>query len=52
MKKEKKLKIITLSLELLKDVVLQAPVHIGDVVIADVCGCGVDIIATKEITKA
>lgn len=40
------------SLELLKNVVLQAPVHIGDVVIADVCGCGVDIIATKEITKA
>ncbi|MBQ4273292.1 MAG: DUF1667 domain-containing protein, partial [Clostridia bacterium] len=25
--------------------------HIGDVVIADVCGCGVDIIATKEIAK-
>ncbi len=38
-------------LEQLKKVVLQAPVHIGDVVIANVCGCGVDVIATKEIEK-
>lgn len=39
------------SLQTLKTVVLQAPVHIGDVVVANVCGCGVDIIATKEIQK-
>lgn len=39
------------SLQTLKIVVLQAPVHIGDVVVANVCGCGVDIIATKEIQK-
>ncbi len=39
------------SLEVLKSVVLQAPVHIGDVVVANVCGCGVDIIATREISK-
>lgn len=25
------------------------PIHIGDVVIADVCGTGVDIISTQEI---
>lgn len=37
------------SLELLKGVKLTAPVHIGDVVIANVCGCGVDFIATKNI---
>lgn len=39
------------SLQTLKTVVLQAPVHIGDVVVANVCDCGVDIIATKEIQK-
>lgn len=37
------------SLEALKSVKLNAPVHIGDVVIKNVCGCGVDIIATKNI---
>lgn len=40
------------SLELLKKVELAAPVHIGDVVIANVCSCGVDFIATKNIDKA
>lgn len=39
------------SLELLKDVTLTAPVHIDDVVIADICGCGVDVIATKNVEK-
>lgn len=39
------------SLQTLKTVVLHAPVRIGDVVVANVCGCGVDIIATKEIAK-
>lgn len=37
------------SLEQLKSVRLSAPVHIGDVVIANVCGCGVDFIATKNV---
>ena len=37
------------SLEQLKAVRLTAPVHIGDVVIADVCGCGIDFIATKNV---
>ncbi len=31
----------------LKDVRATAPVAIGDVVLADVCGTGVDIVATK-----
>ncbi len=33
----------------IKDVVVKAPVHIGDVVCANVAGTGVDMIATKEI---
>ena len=37
------------SLELLKNVVLPAPVHIGDVAVADICGCGVDFIVTKNV---
>lgn len=40
------------SLELLKKVELTAPVVIGDVVVADICGCGVDFIATKNVNKA
>ena len=39
------------SLEQLKHVNLTAPVKIGDVVIENVCGCGVDIIATKNVDK-
>lgn len=39
------------SLELLKNVTLTAPVHIGDVVVKDICGCGVDFVATKEIKQ-
>ena len=35
----------------LKDVKVKAPVHIGDVILKDVCGTGVDVIATKEIQK-
>lgn len=30
---------------------IQAPVHIGDVVIKDVCGTGVDIIACRNMEK-
>ena len=33
----------------LKDVVVDAPVHIGDVILADVAGSGVDVIATKDV---
>ena len=33
----------------LKEVVAQAPVSIGDVVLADVAGTGVDIVATKDV---
>ena len=36
----------------LKDVVAKAPVAIGDVLLADVAGTGVDIIATKNVEKA
>ena len=32
----------------LADVCAQAPVKIGDVICADVCGTGVDVIATRE----
>ncbi len=40
------------SLELLKNVTLEAPVHIGDVAVHDICGCGVDFIVTKNVEKA
>ena len=33
----------------LKGVTVEAPVHIGDVIVSDVAGTGVDVIATKEI---
>lgn len=36
----------------LKTVTADAPVHIGDVLIADVCGTGVAVVATKNIEKA
>ena len=32
----------------LKDITVEAPVHIGDVILKDVAGTGVDIIATKN----
>ena len=38
--------------ESLKDVVAKAPVAIGDVLLANAAGTGVDIIATKNIEKA
>lgn len=37
------------SLQQLNSVVLTAPVHIGDIVLANVCNSGVDYIATKEV---
>lgn len=33
----------------LKEVEVKAPIRIGDVLLADVAGTGVDVIATKEI---
>lgn len=33
----------------LKGVTVKAPVHIGDVVVADVAGTGVDMVATKDV---
>ncbi len=36
----------------LKDVAAKAPVHIGDVLLSNVAGTGVDIIATKNIDAA
>jgi CxxC motif-containing protein len=35
----------------LKGLELIAPVHIGDVVLRDVCGSGVDVAATKEVAQ-
>ena len=32
----------------LKGITVEAPVHIGDVILKDVAGTGVDIIATKN----
>ena len=32
----------------LKGITVQAPVHIGDVIVANVAGTGVDMVATKE----
>ena len=39
------------ALETLKDVVVEAPVRIGDVVVKDVLGTGVDFIATKNVNR-
>ena len=33
------------------ETVIHCPVHIGDVVIANVAGTGVDVVATREILK-
>ena len=36
-------------LKAIEDIELQAPVKIGDVVLANVCDTGVDVIATKNV---
>lgn len=36
----------------LKDVQAEAPVHIGDLVAADIAGTGVDVVATRNVGKA
>lgn len=33
----------------LKDIELHAPVRMGDVVVENVCGCGVNVIATRAV---
>lgn len=38
--------------EALKDVVVKAPVHIGDTILTNIADTGVDIIATKNIDTA
>ena len=35
----------------LKNISVEAPVHIGDVIVKDVAGTGIDIVATKEIPR-
>ncbi len=32
----------------MKGVTVKAPVHIGDVILADVAGTGVDVVATRN----
>ena len=36
-------------MDALNGVVMHAPVHVGDVVVADICGTGVDVVATREL---
>lgn len=33
----------------LKDVQVQAPVHVGDVIVADIAGTGVELVATRNV---
>ena len=40
---------MTDCLHSLKGIVLEAPVMIGDVVVKNVCGTGVDIVATRNV---
>ncbi|MEG2595742.1 MAG: DUF1667 domain-containing protein [Ruthenibacterium sp.] len=35
----------------LDDIELQAPVKVGDVVLRDVCGTGIDIVVTRTLAK-
>ena len=37
--------------KLLKGVEVKAPVHIGDVIVPDAAGTGIDIVATKNVEK-
>ncbi|MGY0374247.1 DUF1667 domain-containing protein [Clostridium sp. JNZ J1-5] len=38
-------------IEALKGIVINAPINTGDVIVEDVAGTGVDIIATKTVAK-
>ena len=44
-------KLVFDSLKTLEKVVLVAPVHIGDVVVENVLGTGVNFVATREVNK-
>jgi len=35
----------------LKDIVIKAPINIGDVIVHDVCSSGIDIVATRDVRK-
>ena len=37
------------AMKLLNSVELEAPVHVGDVVVKDICGTGVDFIASRNM---
>ena len=37
------------AMDALAEVTVKAPVHVGDVVIRDLLGTGVDLVATKEM---
>lgn len=36
----------------LKDVLIQAPVHIGDIVVANIADTGIDVVATRNVAKS
>ncbi len=36
-------------IDAVRGVTVPCPVHIGDVIVPDAAGCGVDVIATKEV---
>jgi len=35
----------------LKDVVVEAPIYIGDIIVEHICGTDINIVATKEVKK-
>lgn len=39
-------------MEAIRAAKIQAPVHIGDVVVENVCGTGVDVVATKAVAES
>ena len=39
------------AMKAVNEVTLTPPVHIGDIVIKDLCGTGVDLVATRDIEK-
>lgn len=40
--------IISSVMEVLKKVKVDAPIHVGDIIVKNVCNTGVDIVATKK----
>lgn len=42
---------INACMEAMKDLTVNAPVHAGDVIIKDIAGSGIDLIATTEVKK-